>query len=409
MNSSFSPLTYSQFQSLLKGKPLPRAFVDLNAFRSNLEYAVRVMRQSGTSQTIRLATKSIRVPELLREALSYDSVFQGLMTYSAEETAYLSEQGFDDFLVAYPVVQTEALKGLRKLHEQGKKIRLIVDSETHLKTVAEVMKGCAQPFEVMVDVDMSLRFLGVHIGVRRSPVRRVSQVVKLYETLKSYPALRAVGLMAYEAQVAGLQDRNPFDRWMSPIYQLIRWISMRRARQLRSKILRALEEKGFSVEIFNGGGTGSLNWTSREDQVTETTLGSGLLSSHLFDYYSNIRFQAACFFALPITRVSDPKFVTCQSGGFVASGPPSWDKVPLPYLPEGLLYDSTAAAGEVQTPLRFASETQWALQFKIGDPIVFRHAKSGELAERFLEYDLIEDGEVTGSVKTYRGLGQCFY
>ena len=36
-----------------------------------------------------------------------------------------------------------------------------------------------------------------------------------------------------------------------------------------------------------------------------------------------------------------------------------------------------------------------------------RHAKAGELAERFTEYYVLHDNQVT-AVPTYRGEGQCF-
>jgi D-serine deaminase-like pyridoxal phosphate-dependent protein len=37
-----------------------------------------------------------------------------------------------------------------------------------------------------------------------------------------------------------------------------------------------------------------------------------------------------------------------------------------------------------------------------------RHAKAGELCERFDRLHLIRGGEVVDSVPTYRGEGECF-
>ncbi len=44
----------------------------------------------------------------------------------------------------------------------------------------------------------------------------------------------------------------------------------------------------------------------------------------------------------------------------------------------------------------------------LGDRIWFRHAKAGELAERFTEFALVAGEEVVGRAATYRGEGQCF-
>jgi hypothetical protein len=158
------------------------------------------------------------------------------------------------------------------------------------------------------------------------------------------------------------------------------------------------------VRIVNGGGTGSLNLALPESALTEVTIGSGLFCSHLFDYYSNIRFEPSCYFALQVTRTSDPEYVTCQGGGYIASGEPGWDRLPLPCHPPGLKLLSAEGCGEVQTPLRVPA----GVQVELGSPVLFRHAKAGELAERFDEYLLVSKGAVVGRAKTYRGLQRCF-
>jgi D-serine deaminase-like pyridoxal phosphate-dependent protein len=137
------------------------------------------------------------------------------------------------------------------------------------------------------------------------------------------------------------------------------------------------------------------------------TAGSGFLQSHLFDYYAGNENQPAMCFALQVTRSPQGDRVTCQSGGFIASGPSDADKAPVPFLPAGLKADKMEGFGEVQTPLLVPPGLRGAL--RPGDPVFFRPAKAGEIAERFNEYLLIENGAVTGRARTYRGLGHCFY
>jgi D-serine deaminase-like pyridoxal phosphate-dependent protein len=60
--------------------------------------------------------------------------------------------------------------------------------------------------------------------------------------------------------------------------------------------------------------------------------------------------------------------------------------------------------GEVQTPLRVPI----GVRLNLGDPVLFRHAKAGELAEHFNTYLLIRNGHVVDEVPTYRGAGKCF-
>jgi D-serine deaminase-like pyridoxal phosphate-dependent protein len=78
--------------------------------------------------------------------------------------------------------------------------------------------------------------------------------------------------------------------------------------------------------------------------------------------------------------------------------------VPRPYLPAGLRLDANEGAGEVQTPVLGAV----ADGLRVGDRVWFRHAKAGELCERFNELHLIDGGAVTATVPTYRGEGKAF-
>jgi D-serine deaminase-like pyridoxal phosphate-dependent protein len=61
-------------------------------------------------------------------------------------------------------------------------------------------------------------------------------------------------------------------------------------------------------------------------------------------------------------------------------------------------------AGEVQTPL----EGNGTHDLALGDRVWFRHAKAGELCERFDALHLLRDGELVETVPTYRGEGRNF-
>jgi D-serine deaminase-like pyridoxal phosphate-dependent protein len=96
---------------------------------------------------------------------------------------------------------------------------------------------------------------------------------------------------------------------------------------------------------------------------------------------------------------------TLYSGGYVASGTGTPDRLPSPYWPAGLRLTKTEGAGEVQTPVLGTA----ANGLRIGDRVWMRHAKGGELAERLTAYHLVSPDEPgVVSVPTYRGDGQCF-
>ena len=399
-------MTYDDWKQTLAGISLPAVLVDLDAFDRNIDYFLRAREAVGGRHTIRLATKSVRVPALIKRVLDRGLPFQGLMCYAAAEAAFLAREGFNDLLIAYPTHQESDLAILRDLHESGRTVRLIVDSLAGAEWIAQSMNGVSRPFELALDVDMSYRLARgrVHLGVRRSPIRTVEQVVTFFRGVAKLKNVRCRSLMGYEAQVAGLGDNNPFKKMMKPVVKVLRSRSAKQVADFRRSIVETLAKDGFQIELFNGGGSGSIDTTAAEPWLSEVTIGSGLLCSHLFSYYSNIAPEPACFFALSIARTSDEGYVTCSGGGYIASGEPGWEKVPVPFLPGGLKLVPMEGCGEVQTPLIVPSSSQ----LSPGDPVLFRHAKAGELAEHFNENYLVQNGQVVDVAPTYRGRGMCF-
>ena len=152
---------------------------------------------------------------------------------------------------------------------------------------------------------------------------------------------------------------------------------------------------------------GFLASSARDEVLTEVTVGSGFLDSHLFDDYSDLSLRPAAFFALQVARRPNDRMVVCHGGGFVASGAHGRDRLPRPSLPEGLSLLPLEGAGEVQTPLEISDGSD-ASVLALGDAVFFRHAKAGELAEHFVEYLLVRGSSLEGRAPTYRGLGHCF-
>jgi D-serine deaminase-like pyridoxal phosphate-dependent protein len=239
-------------------------------------------------------------------------------------------------------------------------------------------------------------------------VRTPEQAGALVRTLAGDAHLQVVGLMAYEAQVAGVGDRVPGKPLRSLAIRGVQAGSLRDLADRLPRIVAAvrteLARHGRQLDFVNGGGTGSLARTAAAGAVTELAAGSGLYAPTLFDTYRSLRLAPAAWFALPVVRRPGPGVVTVLGGGYLASGVPGSDRVPTPTLPAGLRLTGQEGAGEVQTPLRGAPADRLA----IGDRVYFRHAKAGELCERFATLLLVEGDRVVDEVTTYRGDGHAF-
>jgi len=406
IRGDWAGMTWDQYREALRDVPLPAALVNLNAFEKNVDLIAAMVRRAG--KTLRVASKSLRCPYLLRQVVDRaPDVMKGVMSFACEEAEFLAGAGFDDFLVAYPSVQPSDLECLVRLTKKRKTVALVVDCKEHIDALSRAGRAAKVELRACLDVDASYRPAHgrLHVGVRRSPLRDERAAVELARYARQAGGVRIAGVMMYEAHIAGLPDANPFSPAMNPLRRLIKTLAKPELKTLRRRVAQALAAEGVELEFLNGGGTGSLDWTPGDSSVTEVTAGSGFPCSHLFSYFRGVKLTPAAFFALQAVRASDAGFVTCHGGGYVASGEAGADKLPAPFLPEGLSLIDREGAGEVQTPLVVG---KGAPQIRLGDPILFRHAKAGELAERFNEYLLIRDGRIVGREPTYRGLGRCF-
>jgi D-serine deaminase-like pyridoxal phosphate-dependent protein len=400
-------LSYDEFRRALQGQRLPTALINLDAFDHNVRTLFHYV--IGTGKKIRLATKSLRCPWIYDYLVALDKsgVLAGFMSFSPEEAEFLTTLGHDRILVAYPTVQPGDLAIMTRLAGAGKNVCYVVDSREHLDIMGAAGRQAGVTLPAALELDMALSWLGrsIYFGVRRSPLHDVRALVDLIRYAEKIGGVRVVGVMTYEAQLAGLNDRGPYSRLANPAKRWVKKHSIPIVAKLRAELARELRYAGIRLDFINGGGSGSIHLTSRDPVVSEVTIGSGLYCSHLFRYYDDLELFPAAFFATQIVRQPAPGMITCLGGGYLASGSPGPDRLPQPYAPACLKLLPLEGAGEVQTPLRLPRN---APHLKLGDPIIWQHAKAGELLERFNQVSLIRDGVITGQVPTYRGLGQSF-
>ena len=360
----------------------------------------------GTGKTVRIATKSVRaigLTERIRDRGG--AAIRGVMGYSCREAGFLVERGFDDVLVAYPTMQPSDAKIVAESNARGATVRLVADDPRHLDVANDAARAVGARVPIVVDIDVGYRPLGARypIGVRRSPLREASEIAAFAERVASRSNLRFAGLLAYEAHLAGVRDEGA-GALMDIATRAMKRRAVHDVVARRQEILDELARRKIEAPLFNGGGTGSIETSAHDTTLTEVAVGSGFVDSHLFDGYRGLDLTPAAFFALQVTRVPSPGFITCHGGGFIASGAAGRDRLPIPVYPEGLELTPLEGAGEVQTPLRVRNSAR----LELGSPVFFRHAKAGELAEHFDSYLLVRGREIVGRARTYRGEGQSF-
>jgi D-serine deaminase-like pyridoxal phosphate-dependent protein len=400
---------YERYEGIFEAVAPPFAFVDLDAMRINAQQ----MLSQADGLPIRVASKSVRSVALLRWIFELDPGFRGVLSFTVPEALHLSEQGFDDIVVAYPSVDRAAIGAVARLaaEDASRAPALMVDDRPHLDLIEGTIGSGPAQVRVCLDIDVGWWPLGgrlAKIGPKRSPVRDPARARRMVEEIEARPGTELAGLMAYEGHIAGVGDRIPGRPLRSAAIRTMQSASERDIRKRLPRIVAAVRDAlastGRELEFVNGGGTGSLARTAAAGAVTELTAGSGFYAPALFDNYRSLDLTPAAFFVLPVVRRPKSAISTVLGGGYAASGPAGADRLPEPHLPGGLRFDRQEGAGEVQTPLLGAA----TYKLRVGDRIYFRHAKAGELCERFSSLYLVKGDRIVDEVATYRGEDKTF-
>ncbi|MEU6904191.1 amino acid deaminase/aldolase [Streptomyces coeruleorubidus] len=390
---------FDRLRAATAGLEPPFGVIDLDAFDAN---ALDLERRA-LGKPIRLASKSLRSRALMRRALDRPG-FQGILGFTLPEALWLAEE-FDDIVVGYPTADRTALRELAGDERLASRITLMVDSVEHLNLIDAATGPRNTRIRLCLELDAALRLTGgrLHLGPRRSPVHTPQEAAAFAREVASRPGFELTGIMGYEGQIAGLGDNQPGSRLKRTVLRAMQRASAEELRERREAAVKAVRAVT-PLRFVNGGGTGSLETTTREDAVTELAAGSGLYGPGLFDFYRTFRPTPAAFFVLPVVRRPSAQIATLLGGGWVASGPLGRDRLPTLAWPPGLRVTATEAFGEVQTPL----VGKPAQVLRIGDRVWLRHAKAGELCERVGELHLVRGDEVVETVPTYRGEGRHF-
>jgi D-serine deaminase-like pyridoxal phosphate-dependent protein len=393
----------ARYETAFAGVDAPFAFVDLDAMWSN---SGDMLRRAG-GKPIRIASKSLRCRALLRAALDSDDGYQGLLCFTLPEALWLAAEGYTDLVVAYPSTDRAALRELAGLTADAADSApvVMVDSVEHLELIEAAVGQARSPIRVCLDLDASYWLMRgrVRIGPKRTPLHTPGQAAELARAIAARPGVKLVGMMCYEGHIAGLGDVVPGNPVKSALIHRIQEASFAELRQRRAAAVEAVSAI-CALEFVNAGGTGDLERVASEPAITEATAGSGFYAPTLFDNYASFSLQPAAIFAMPVSRRPRSGIVTALGGGDLASGPGRRDRMPSPYLPQGLKLDPQEGTGEVQTPLVGAA----ADRLQVGDRVYFRHTKAGELCERFNSLHLVAGDRIVDEVPTYRGEGRCF-
>jgi D-serine deaminase-like pyridoxal phosphate-dependent protein len=174
----------------------PALLIDLGVMERNIEAMASVAARARVR--LRPHTKTHKCPEIAR--MQVEAGASGITVAKLGEAEVMADAGFDDVLVAYPIVGEQKLARLRALRERAR-VRVSLDSVEVAVGVGTVGTP-SEPVEVLVEVDTGHHRMGRPPGEPTADL--AAEVARI-------PGLEVVGLLshaghAYRAEPDGLED-----------------------------------------------------------------------------------------------------------------------------------------------------------------------------------------------------------
>jgi D-serine deaminase-like pyridoxal phosphate-dependent protein len=195
------------------------------------------------------------------------------------EAEILAEAGLTDLFVANQIIGPLKLARLAQLAQRAQ-VRVCVDDAHNVTQMGKAARADGVTLGVLIEVDIGMNRCGVSPG---------EPALELARQIAAEKGLRFVGLQGYDGHLQMLPD-----------------VAERRARCLEGldrlvATRRLIERAGLPVEVVTGGGTGTWEWVSSQEGVTEIQPGSFLLMDCA---YHSVRPEFACSLSILATVIS---------------------------------------------------------------------------------------------------------
>jgi D-serine deaminase-like pyridoxal phosphate-dependent protein len=240
----------------LLGQPLdqldtPQLLIDLDVVDANLRRMFSACRERGVK--VRVHFKSLKCAGLAQYIARAGA--DGFLCAKLCEAEVLADAGLTDILVANEVVGERKLGRLAGLARRAQ-VRVCVDDADNVTQMARAARAAGVSIGVLVEVD---------IGMERCGVAPGDAAVALARHVHASPGLRFLGLQGYDGHLQLLPDAaERRARCLEALEQLV-------------GTRRRIERAGIPVEVVTGAGTGTWEFVSGYEGITEVQPGSFVL------------------------------------------------------------------------------------------------------------------------------------
>jgi D-serine deaminase-like pyridoxal phosphate-dependent protein len=253
----------------------PQLLIDLDVVDAN----VRRMRDTVRDRpvNVRVHFKSLKCAGLARYLAQ--TALTSFLCAKLNEAEVLADAGLIDLFIANQVVGPLKLRRLAQLARRSR-LRVCVDDPANIDAMADAAREAGATIGVLVEVDIGMKRCGVDPG---------EPALDLARRVHRHPGLRFLGLQGYDGHLQLVED--PAERRRKCHEGLEQLIATR----------RLIEQAGIPVEVVTGAGTGTGEFVSAFEGVTEIQPGSFILMDHA---YHAIRPEFGCALSVLATVIS---------------------------------------------------------------------------------------------------------
>jgi D-serine deaminase-like pyridoxal phosphate-dependent protein len=253
----------------------PQLLLDLDVVDANLRYLLDACRRRGVD--LRVHFKSLKCAGLARHLA--DGGVRGFLCAKLNEAEVLADAGRTDIFVANQVVGPVKLQRLADLARRAQ-VRVCVDDADNVAQMARAAREAGATVGVLVEVNIGMNRCGVEPG---------EPALALARRVHAERGLRFVGLQGYDGHLQLVAD--PAERRAKSLEALEQLIGTR----------RLIERAGIPVEVVTGAGTGTWEFVSSYEGVTEIQPGSFILMDCA---YHKVRPEFGCALSVLATVIS---------------------------------------------------------------------------------------------------------
>jgi D-serine deaminase-like pyridoxal phosphate-dependent protein len=253
----------------------PQLLIELDQLDANLARMQQGCRERGLA--LRVHFKSLKCGSLAQYLAAHG--VERFLCAKLNEAEVLIDAGLTDVLIANEIIGPIKRARLARLARRAR-LSVCVDDAENVAHLAAAARQEGATLGVLVEVDIGMKRCGVPPG---------EPALALVRQIAAEPGLRFGGLQGYDGHLQMLPDLAE------------RRAKCREGLALLGQTRRLIERAGFPVAVVTGAGTGTWEFASPAEDLTEVQPGSFLLMDCA---YHAVRPEFGCSLSIMATVVS---------------------------------------------------------------------------------------------------------